>query len=349
MNRATMAVVLLGLLAPVAARAQQIASNPHGALRQGTDCSDCHTAADWKTLRRQLRFDHSKDTRFALTGKHAAVPCAGCHLDRRFDQPKVAATQCAECHVDVHRGNLAGECVRCHTTATFHDVPAVALHNRTGFPLTGAHLQTPCESCHQTERNGAYTAVARDCLACHRNALRVATTVDHSGFSGDCLQCHSPFTWQGGVNFDHATAAHGFRLEGAHASLRCLSCHVQSTSALKFSPKPASSADCFACHQPDYQRAHGNGFPTTCTDCHDVNSWASNFDHDSKFFPITSGAHRGTACATCHNTPGNFQAFTCLTCHEHSQAAMASRHAGRSGYAYDSQACYRCHSRGRGG
>ena len=77
-----------------------------------------------------------------------------------------------------------------------------------------------------------------------RSALAsAASVVDHSIFPTDCLQCHAPFSWSGGVTFDHAVAAHGFRLDGAHASLRCMSCHLQTTTALRFSPRPTGSGD----------------------------------------------------------------------------------------------------------
>jgi hypothetical protein len=343
-------VAVLALLPAGRAAAQSTTANPHGTLRQGMDCEDCHTPASWKSMPAQLKFDHNRETRFALTGKHAGASCARCHLDLRFDEPKVSGTQCATCHADVHRGSLAGECVRCHTTASFRDVPALAIHSRTAFPLSGAHLQAPCESCHRTERNGAYSAVARECAACHQAARASASAVDHSGFPADCTQCHSPFSWSGGVAFDHGRAARGFALEGAHGPLRCQTCHLQGTTALRFNPRPTGPSDCFACHQPDYQRVHaGSGFPTTCNGCHDVNSWSSGFDHDGRFFPINSGAHRGEwqTCATCHTAPGDFKVFTCLTCHEHSQTSMDSKHRERAGYAYDSQACYRCHPRGK--
>ncbi|MEZ5289426.1 MAG: hypothetical protein R2712_32415, partial [Vicinamibacterales bacterium] len=61
-------------------------------------------------------------------------------------------------------------------------------------------------------------------------------------------------------------------------------------------------------------------------------------------FPITSGPHR-QSCSTCHQT--STQSFTCLVCHEHSQSRMDSEHRGRSGYRYDSLACYSCHPNGR--
>ena len=341
--RAVVLVAALALGANTAAAQAPPPSNPHGTLPKGSDCSDCHTATAWKTVRASTKFDHNRDTRFALTGKHAGVPCVGCHLDERFDQPKIAATRCASCHADVHRGNLVGECVRCHNTSSFRDVPAIAIHARTAFPLTGAHLQVPCEGCHRTEQNGAYTALDRDCLACHSSTLASANTIDHSTFSPNCDQCHTPFAWQGGVLFDHITASHGFALLGAHAALRCASCHLTGARGLRFNPPPTGVNDCYSCHQPDYQRAHGGqGFPTTCTQCHSMNDWSSNFDHSS-FFTITAGAHQGVACNVCHSVAGDFSTFTCLVCHEHNQTAMNTTHSGRAGYSYDSPSCYRCH------
>lgn len=337
-----------------AARAQQapLPSNPHGPLRQGMDCADCHTSSGWKPMRPDPRFDHARDTRFALNGAHVSAACTRCHLDLRFDEPKAAPNDCTSCHVDVHRGNFPGECIQCHTQTDFHDVQSVQIHQRTGFPLTGAHLNTPCESCHRTEAGGFLSAVPRDCVSCHRSAMDAAAAsgVDHSTFPRDCTQCHTTLAWAGGTNFDHVAVSGGYVLEGAHAVQRCEACHVRPGFTLRFAPAPASNQDCFACHAQDYQAEHaGQGYPTTCTDCHTVRSWASTFDHDAREFPIYSGAHRGQwqSCATCHVTPGTFSDFTCLSCHEHSQASMDDKHSGRSGYSYQSQACYSCHPRGR--
>ena len=41
----------------------------------GRDCGSCHSASGWNLW----EFDHGKATRFALTGAHANVACAGCH------------------------------------------------------------------------------------------------------------------------------------------------------------------------------------------------------------------------------------------------------------------------------
>ena len=62
-----------------------------------------------------------------------------------------------------------------------------------------------------------------------------------------------------------------------------------------------------------------------------------------------SGKHAGkwTDCATCHTDPAAFSEFTCFNCHQHDQSSMDNEHQGRSGYAYDSQACIRCHPDGK--
>jgi hypothetical protein len=235
-----------------AARAQDPPDNPHGPLPPGLDCSACHTPAGWRTLKPTLAFDHANVSGFALTGMHATAKCGGCHLDLRFDTPHVAQGACGSCHVDVHQGRIAGACARCHDTRSFHAVPAIALHARAGFPLSGAHLDAPCESCHRNDRAGAYTAVPQQCMACHREAYAAALMPNHmaAGFPTDCQECHATVTWQSGAAFDHAKAANGFALVGAHASLQCETCHVPPNMALRFT---ATGSDaCVSCHRPQF-------------------------------------------------------------------------------------------------
>src|SRR5690606_15999160 len=105
--------------------------------------------------------------------------------------------------------------------------------------------------------------------------------------------------------------------------------------------------DCYACHADDYQQAHA-GFPTTCLDCHEPNTWdGAQFEHD-QYFPIYSGKHEGewSSCQTCHIQPGNFSVFSCITCHEHNREDMDDAHEDVGGYVYDSQACFSCHPDG---
>jgi hypothetical protein len=109
----------------------------------------------------------------------------------------------------------------------------------------------------------------------------------------------------------------------------------------------ASQDDCVACHQADYNAQHtGSGFPTSCKDCHTVNSWdGATFNHDL-FFPINSGSHQGkwSNCQQCHPNAADYSVFTCLTCH--SRAETDPDHDQVSGYSYDSLRCLACHPRG---
>jgi DnaJ-class molecular chaperone len=135
-----------------------------------------------------------------------------------------------------------------------------------------------------------------------------------------------------------------FPLVGLHATQPCTACHRNGV--YRGTPR-----DCFSCHQANYnQTTNPNhvaaGFPTTCDSCHKATdaAWTQGtFAHTA--FPIT-GRHNAT-CSTCHTNPTNYRVFTCLTCHD--RATTDSHHQGRSGYLYDSQACYTCHPRGSAG
>lgn len=489
-------------LLPRTGQAQETVS-PHGSLRSGIECSACHTTAGWRSVRERLDFDHDRQTRFALTGRHADASCSGCHLKLRFDQPRLAARECASCHLDVHQGRLSADCASCHNTQSFREAASIEQHARTRFPLTGAHIQISCESCHKDDRGGAWTALDTDCWSCHRGNYAAAKTVDHegAGMAHDCTTCHGTAAWQT-ATFDHATVARGFTLDGRHATMQCAACHGGPGGSLKWTPsgvtdcvachrgdydrehagtgypancerchntngwsgadfnhaggangfdlqgrhanllcpachtppdfalkwaKPAGTNDCVTCHRPEYDREHaGTGYPTMCLACHDVNDWAravfdhvlggegfpllgahasapctschgpnnalkfpqpanaddciachrADYDaehtgsgfpttcldchnttsfqgavlnHDADFFPIYSGSHSGkwSNCQQCHPSATDFAVFTCLSCHEHSKISMDSKHAGRTGYAYDSVTCLSCHPRGK--
>ena len=81
----------------------------------GRDCARCHSPVEWSVW----QFDHAKETRFPLTGAHAALACAACH--RRPPEQVKLHTDCAGCHSqdDVHAGQFGRDCAKCHTTRTF--------------------------------------------------------------------------------------------------------------------------------------------------------------------------------------------------------------------------------------
>jgi len=339
--------ILLALLlatTPRAAAAVQGAENPHGPLPGGLTCQDCHTSTAWSPLRDSLAFTHGAVSGFDLTGAHVETACVGCHLDLRFDAPRIQPLECQACHQDPHQGRLADACASCHTTTrTFFQVDGELAHARTSLPLTGAHLQVPCETCHVDDRV-LFTGLDPECISCHLDAWQASPVVDHeaSGFSTDCTRCHSDLGWADSPLFDHEEASGGWPLVEIHATVRCSGCHQIPGMEPLF---PAQSPDdCVACHQDDYDREHGTGFPTTCTDCHGQTTWDdAEFDHGAEGgFPLL-GRHAALPCTACHQVPGYALLFPtpassddCVACHQ----ADYDREHGGDGYP---TTCALCH------
>jgi hypothetical protein len=107
----------------------------------GSECLPCHDGLDTYGA----RFDHSKVS-FALTGKHVAVDCAGCHPGARsIADLKGAPLDCFSCHEqdDAHEGQLGQDCAACHTAEDWQQ--ASIDHDQTAFPLTGRHVDVACQ------------------------------------------------------------------------------------------------------------------------------------------------------------------------------------------------------------
>ena len=122
----------------------------------GTNCASCHTVNGWKPT----TFNHNNSI-FPLTGKHVSVTCAQCHKDKLF---KGTPTTCVGCHAarDAHAGTLGTNCAACHATSAWK--PATFNHNQSAFPLTGAHVNVACASCH---KNNVFKGTPKDCYSCH--------------------------------------------------------------------------------------------------------------------------------------------------------------------------------------
>jgi len=312
----------------------------HVAAGFPTNCATCHSTRSWQPS----TFDHAA-TAFALTGAHRQTLCASCHGN---PWQNALATDCYSCHRPAYdataapahtAGGIPTTCTSCHNTVAWQ--PANFAHNTTAFPLTGAHLQTLCVSCHGAPWQNA---LATDCYSCHRPAYDATAAPAHAsgGIPTTCTSCHNTVAWQP-ATFNHSATA--FPLTGAHVPAPCASCHG--------SPwRNTLATDCYSCHRPAYDAtadpAHAAaGFPTTCATCHNTSTWSgATFDH--AWFPIASGRHSGLTCSTCHVVPTNYASFSCLSgCH--SQSNTDGRHSGVSGYHYDSAACYSCHPRGSAG
>jgi hypothetical protein len=331
-------LLALGALS-VETAAQQ---SPHGKLPEGVDCGDCHTPKSWKPDPATVTFDHGRQTRFPLEGRHAVVACRSCHLDLTFADPVLRGAECGTCHADVHRGAYAQRCTDCHTSVSFGDMSVREIHARTTFPLTGAHLQIACRACHVDSRLGTFTPLDPQCMACHEADYTGAQPVSHATFPTDCLRCHNTIAWTAYVRFDHPAVSGGYRLLGAHQRIRCESCHGPDMEPLF---QPANDQDCIACHDEDYNREHpGGGFPTTCLDCHTEETWSgATFEHAAVADGFRlQGAHARIPCESCHSPTDWSVPFTpssdqdCISCHADD---YAGEHAG-SGFPTTCLACH---------
>ncbi len=335
------------LLSPGMAAGQETTEPyPHGTLPEGLTCTDCHSTRGWSPLAPDRSFRHEAFTGLSLEGGHQGVACASCHEGLHFSAMEVAPQDCGSCHLDVHQGTLSADCGSCHTPDGFSLVSGIRIHLDAGFPLEGAHLQVTCETCHSTDRGGAFSPIPSTCMACHQEEYEAPKAVDHVtlGFPEDCRACHSPDSWKGVDAFDHQAFAGGFALPGAHDNLACGACHVPG-GGLRF-PTPSGPEDCYSCHQADYQGEHGGeGYPTNCTLCHTPDRWEGAEDDHAALsggFAL-EGAHGGLACTTCHTPSGDGTLFDptspedCYSCH---QADYQREHAG-SGVP---TTCTTCHS-----
>ncbi|MGH9702531.1 MAG: hypothetical protein ACRD4K_04065, partial [Candidatus Acidiferrales bacterium] len=188
-----------------------------------TDCSTCHNTTTWVGA----VFDHTKFTKFPLTGGHISVACNQCHINGKFAG---TPTDCYSCHTKDYNGTTnpnhvqAGfptDCSMCHTTASW--LNSTFNHNSfTQFPLTGAHVSVACNLCHI---NGKFAGTPTDCYSCHTKDYNGTTDPNHvqAGFSTNCTLCHNTTSWAGAV-FDHSKTP--FPLTGAHVSVACNLCHI---------------------------------------------------------------------------------------------------------------------------
>ena len=336
MQRLPYILILLGL--SIASFAQ----NPHG-TKLKVDCNACHTSGSWSYTANEKLFTHS-ETGFGLDGQHAKAECKDCHTTLVFDE---AENTCVACHTDVHSMSVGNDCARCHTANNWLVDEIPELHEQNGFPLVGAHRMAACTDCHTSETNLRWDRIGNDCAMCHMPDYNSAQSPNHmqSGFSTDCAMCHDVF----GTDWGASGSFHFFfPLTGGHNISDCTQCHKNGNDYSGLSP------DCVSCHLADYQGTtspnHGSlGFSQNCAECHSINGWtpANLPDHDP-IFPIYSGKHKGewNECTDCHTT-GSTATFSCIDCHEHSNAnELANEHDDEPGYSFVSSECYRCHPKG---
>ncbi len=308
---------------------------PHVQAGIPTTCATCHTTVAWQPA----TFDHSKTT-FPLTGAHVSVPCSSCHINGNFVS---TPTDCFACHVKDYNGTtnpnhsqaeIPTTCAVCHSTTAWQ--PATFDHNKTTFPLTGAHVSVPCSSCHI---NNNYTSIPSDCYSCHTKDYNGTTNPPHAstGIPTTCAVCHSTTAWQP-ATFDHSKTA--FPLTGAHVTVACTACHLNGN----YTTAPT---DCYGCHKTNYDGTTdpphaAAGFATTCQTCHNTTSWAgATFNHATTGFALT-GAHVSVACSACHvNNNYSLTDATCKACHTPDYNGTTNPPHAAASYPLD---CTLCHN-----
>lgn len=251
---------------PKAAEAAAADAAAQAPWKQRDKCSECHSEASWTAINEpDGPFDHAQ-TGFPLRASHAKVACADCHR-RGLSQ---LTQSCASCHLDPHAGANSQACAACHNERNW-DVPRnFFIHERTRFPLSGAHAAIACEACHRNARAEALAITPTECDTCHVRD-RASASPNHiaAGFT-NCGWCHSTTSFRG-ATYTHQV----YRLEGRHAQQTCQACHGGSV----FAGLAQGGSNCLTCHQSDFNATAaipsvpdhtvGAPFGSDCNRCHD--------------------------------------------------------------------------------
>lgn len=269
----------------------------------------------------------------AHSGLEGLSNCTKCHtLGKQIENAK-----CLSCHSELHKlisshrgyhasSEVSGKkCESCHSEHHGRNFKIVRFnkdkfnHDLSGFKLTGKHIQTACDKCHQvknikskiSKKSGfSYLGLQQDCASCH--------TDFHKGSLGNnCSTCHSTDAFKPAKSFDHTKAK--FQLTGSHLQVACEKCHPKSTEngtlVQKF--KGLLFSNCTPCHRD----VHDGKLGIDCKSCHNTGSFTrvatQNFDHNRTAFPLI-GKHTTVACKACHGTKNSLRMKhdACTDCHK---------------------------------
>jgi hypothetical protein len=227
-------------------------------------CESCHTVVDFH--RSLYTIAMHRNSRFPLSGAHAAVPCASCHAagkTHRADKVlpfRFTNVTCTACHADPHHGEFKDRmerkrpsgtpfgCEACHNSNSWTDVNGFD-HSKTKFPLLGAHRTVKCGACHKApvgSQEVQFKGTPQNCDSCHKEP-HGGQFKDHNGRTL-CESCHDTQRWVPST-FDHDKRTK-LPLLGGHAHVKCEKCHaltkfIDGNPVLFYKPTPLQ---CDACH-----------------------------------------------------------------------------------------------------
>lgn len=291
--------------------------------RFGKNCSTCHNTISFNKIIKGS-FSHDK-TDFPLTGRHSIVDCESCHKQNLRIELK--HEKCTDCHYDYHKtqfvkNDMVMDCIECHNEYGFRpSLFSIDDHKQTIFELTGAHLATPCESCHLADENWRFRNIGKTCIDCHNNIHEEELNVKFIP-NYDCTVCHNTKTWST-LSFDHTQTE--FELFGKHSTISCSDCHVRIINERKQILFSSIDEDCESCHEDVHEgQFKEENEITGCHRCHSFEDWTpDNFNHDATKFPL-EGAHKNVDCSQCHPKEKKnnrtfirfkLESFKCADCH----------------------------------
>ena len=257
-------------------------------------------------------------------------------------------------------------------------------HMKTGFPLTGVHINVECETCHV---GGIFKGTATDCAGCHSAGRRVVAPfkpANHIVTNTPCEVCHSSTVSFLGARFNHIgvqpkacmtchNGGMGPGKPGGHipTTLACDSCHRTSAwIPAGFDHMGVAPGSCTTCHGVTATGKPGGHVLTAsvCDACHKTTGWIpAGYNHIGITQPCSSCHNGSTAigkpsyhitvtaeCNTCHF---NFITFvgavynhagvvagTCGTCHLGQSAGAKTKTSGH--IPTSGNGCDSCHKAG---
>jgi ssDNA-binding Zn-finger/Zn-ribbon topoisomerase 1 len=270
--------------------------------------------------------------------------CAMCHASWHG----ATADRCESCHTDVAgqrigdfglHGRLpdTSQCQQCHTDhqgreadLTHFDLASFEHDWLTDFSLFLHETdfdETPivCLDCHPQKD---YLAMTINCVECHQMADPIFTANHRGQFGEECQACHDGQDSM--ASFEHQAV---FPLDGAHTSIDCADCHVQSI--LDGTPD-----ECAGCHAEP--AIHAGSFGQDCLRCHTTATWLpAQLTYHT--FPLNHGDEGKIGCQTCHDQ--DYTGYTCTNCHAHVPGEIRQTHLEIDINDFDD--CIACHPTGR--
>jgi hypothetical protein len=151
-----------------------------------------------------------------------------------------------------------GGCTHCHSEQGWES-PRI---DHSVWPLTGAHTETACDSCHTPSKQdrmrgkgATYSGAPRECGGCHRDVH--AGQFRLTSPERVCEACHVTDSFKIDA-FKHEELA-GYPLEGVHAEVECAACHRKARlrSGARAVRYRLGYRECSDCHANPHARRKG--------------------------------------------------------------------------------------------